>query len=185
MFLDLFSKAMFDTKLIRHRRLAEWYPPDDIAKYLRSWIRKSLDKEAWNRLRAECRCPTIQEKVMNTPEFDTFISTYMIKQGRDPRKGIEKGLKAVQDNILDISGPLTQILANAHVALLAERWRAALYRIDARLADMAEKELGLAAAGTLFGELFIAELCKHPASYATLKKVENTFRRVFQPPSVF
>lgn len=185
MFLDLFGKAMFDSKLIRHARSAEWPLPDDIANNLRSWIRKSLDKEVWNRLRAQCPFPTIQDKVMNTPEFDPFISTYMIKQGRDPRKRIEKGLKAVQDKILDIWGPLTQILANAHVALLAERWRAALYSIDAPLADMAEKELDLAAAGMLFRELFIAELCKHLASYATLKKFENTFRRVFQPPSVF
>lgn len=51
---------------------------------------------------------TVPDKVLNTPEFDVFMSTYMAKQGRDPRKILEKGLKAVQDKLLYIFGPLTQ-----------------------------------------------------------------------------
>lgn len=40
------------------------------------------------------------------------MASYMTKQGKEqrPRKGIKEGLRATQDKLLDISGPLTQIL---------------------------------------------------------------------------
>lgn len=38
------------------------------------------------------------------------MSTYITKLSRDSRKGIEKGLRSVQDKLFNISGPLMQIL---------------------------------------------------------------------------
>lgn len=45
--------------------------------------------------------------------------------------------------------------------------------------DMVERELGPDVAGMLFGKPFNVELCKHAASFTTLKKVENSLKRVF------
>lgn len=97
------------------------------------------------------------------------MTNYMIKRGRDPRKGFEKGLKRVQDKLLDVAGPLTQalvitdgaiaqvsapdplilwdwlqrcicLLGNANSALSAERRHTVLLRFDPQLMDMAEQE---------------------------------------------
>lgn len=98
-----------------------------------------------------------------TPEFDSYMSIFMAKRGRDPRKDIEKGLKLAQDKLLDITGSLTQalvltdeaitqgspldpmliwnwlqccicIVSNANSALLAERRRAVLLQMDPQIA---------------------------------------------------
>lgn len=126
----------------------------------------------------------------------------MAKEGHDPCKGIEKGLKTAQDKLLDIARPLTQalvltdeaisqgipldpmliwdwrqqyvcLLGNVNSSLLAERRRAVLLRMDRQLAGMADKELCPSAEGFLFGERFASELRKHTASSATLNKVES------------
>ncbi|XP_053310209.1 uncharacterized protein LOC128472338 [Spea bombifrons] len=208
------GETLFDPRFIRHPRSAEWTPPDHIARYLQVWMRKALDKEVRNKLRAECPRPTIPGKVTATPEFDSFMVTYMNKKGRDPRRGLEKGLKSAQDKLLDVSGPMTQIfvladeataqnspldpglikdwvqrglclLGNANAAISAERRKAALLRIDPRLADMADKELGPKADGKLFGDPFISELRKHAGNYTTINKVETSLKKVFQAQGVF
>lgn len=101
---------MLDLWHIRHQRSAEWSPLDHIDKYLNYWLRRRLNKEVRNRLRAECPRPTMSHKVTNTHDFDTYMSNYMTTQGVYPRKGIKKGLKSDQDKLLDIVGPLTQAL---------------------------------------------------------------------------
>lgn len=112
----------------------------------------------------------------------------MNSKSRDPCKGLEKGLKSPQDKLFDATGPLTQIfmlayeayapsisldpeavrdwiqrgiclIGNASAAMSAERCRATLLHMVARLADMPECKLGGAKAeGKLFGDAFISEL---------------------------
>lgn len=160
---------MLVPRLIHHPRLVEWSPPDHINKYLTYWLRRLLDKEVHNRLRTECPRPIVSPKVTNTPDFDTFMSNYMLQQGRDPCKGIEKGLKSAQDKLLDVAGPLTQTLVltdeaisqgspldplimwdwlqrficplgNATTSLSSKHRRTALLRFNPELTDMADKE---------------------------------------------
>lgn len=88
---------MHHPRLIHHPRSTKLSPPDHIDQYLTYWLRKPLDKEVRNKLRAECPRPTIAHKATNTPEFDSYMSTYMAKRGRDPRKGIKKDLKSTHD----------------------------------------------------------------------------------------
>ncbi|KAM4706231.1 uncharacterized protein WCC33_010951 [Rhinophrynus dorsalis] len=136
----------------------------------------------------------------------------MTRSGRDPRKGIEKGLKASQDKLLDILGPLAKILVfadqalehgdsldanairewaqrsicllgNANAAISAERRKAALLRIDPKLAELGSKELGPSANGLLFGDQFIAELKRHVNLFTTLNKAQSSMRQVFRPTS--
>lgn len=106
---------MLDLRHIQHPR--RMVPRDHIDQYLTYWLRRPLDKEVCNKLRVECPTTSVSHKVSHTPEFDTLMSNYMIKQGRDPRKGIKKGLKNVQDKLLDESGPLTQALVLTDEAL--------------------------------------------------------------------
>lgn len=62
-------------------------------------------------VRAECPRSTVPEKVSCIPEFDNYIVTYMSKQGRDPCKGLEKGLKSAQDKFFDVGYSLAQVFA--------------------------------------------------------------------------
>lgn len=109
---------MIDCRLIHHPRSAEW-APTHIDQYLTYWVHRPLEKEVRNRLHAECPKPTIAHRVSNTPEFDSFMATHMdmAKQGRDPKKCIEKGLKTAQDKLLDVTSHLTQVLVLANEAI--------------------------------------------------------------------
>ncbi|KAM4698707.1 LOW QUALITY PROTEIN: uncharacterized protein WCC33_014241 [Rhinophrynus dorsalis] len=204
---DRQGNPLFDPRFLRHPKSSEWSLPDHLARYVHHWIRKPLEREVRNRLRAECPRPSLPDKVALTPEFDPTVLTFMSRSGRDPRKGIEKGLKTAQDKLLDVLGPLSQVLyfadlamsdgsvldagairewaqrsicllGNANVALSTERRKAALLRIDAKLADLGSKDLGPAAKGLLFGESFIMDLKKHVNLFTTLNKAQTslTFR---------
>ncbi|KAM4748800.1 LOW QUALITY PROTEIN: uncharacterized protein WCC33_006191 [Rhinophrynus dorsalis] len=136
--------------------------------------------------------------------------TFMSKSGRDPRKGLERGLKLTQDKLLDITGPIAQILAdtalstgtkldprairewaqraicllgNSNVAISSERRKAALLRIDPKLADLSDKELGPSANGMLFGEPFLKQLQKHVNIFSSLNKAQQSLKKVFRPTS--
>ncbi|KAM4795627.1 uncharacterized protein WCC33_000689 [Rhinophrynus dorsalis] len=203
---------LFDPRFLRHPKSSEWNLPDHLARYVNYWIRKPLEREARNRLRAECPRPSLPDKVALTPEFDPTVSTFMARSGRDPRKGLERGLKTAQDKLLDVLGPLSKILyftdlsmsegspvqaealrewaqrsicllGNANVALSTERRKAALLRIDAKLSELGSKDLGPAAQGLLFGEPFIMELKRHVNLFTTLNKAQTSLKQVFRPPT--
>ncbi|KAM4702811.1 uncharacterized protein WCC33_011336 [Rhinophrynus dorsalis] len=201
---------MFDPRTIRHPRSTEWVPPPHISQYLHYWLRHPLEKDVRARLRSECPRPIIPDKVALTPEFDQSMYTFMSKSGRDPRKGLERGLKLSQDKLLDVTGPVAQILyladsalssgtkldprairewaqraicllGNSNVAISSERRKAALLRIDPKLADLSDKELGPSANGMLFGEPFLKQLQKHVNIFSSLNKAQQSLKKVFRP----
>ncbi|KAM8977409.1 uncharacterized protein RCH25_044212 [Pelodytes ibericus] len=207
--LDSSGVPLFDPHTLRHPRSAEWSPPQHIAEFLRYWLRRPLEKEVRQKLRAECTRPTLPDKVASTPEFDSLFVTFMMRNGKDPRKGLEQGLRSTQDKLLDISGPLTQIflmadealtdgtpmdpqltrewaqralclLGNANTALSTERRKAALFKLDSKLAELAPKELGPGAKGLLFGDKFLKNLSQHVNIFTSLNKAQSSMRRVFQ-----
>lgn len=149
-----------------------------------------------------------------TPEFDSFMVTYMQAKGRDPCKGLKKGLRSAQDKVLDTWGSMTQVLmlanevmqqetaldsaiihdwilrgiclsGNANSAISAEHRQASLLRMDPKFLDMAERELSAQAKGKLFRAPFITELRKHAGSFFSLTKSEASMKRVFQCQRVF
>lgn len=71
-------------------QFSEWCPPDHIVLYLQVWLRKPHEREVRNCFRAECQRPTIPGKVPVTPEFDSFMVTYMAAKGRDPPRGSKR-----------------------------------------------------------------------------------------------
>ncbi|XP_053311880.1 uncharacterized protein LOC128473653 [Spea bombifrons] len=211
---DDLGTPLFDPRALRHPRSSEWTPSSHIAEFLRFWMRRPLDKEVRQRLRSECPRPTVRDKVLNTPEFDPTFVTFLTKTGKDPRKGIELGLRSAQDKLLDVSGPLTQVfqmadeaivdgspldphlvrdwtqralclLGNANCAISSERRKAALFKLDAKLAELGPKELGADAKGLLFGERFIKDISQHVNLFTSLNKAQTNIRRVFRTESRF
>ncbi|KAM8975554.1 uncharacterized protein RCH25_018841 [Pelodytes ibericus] len=207
--LDSSGFPFFDPRTLRHPRSAEWSPPQHIADFLHYWLRRPLEKEVRQKLRAECPRPTLPDKVSATPDFDPTFVTFMMRNGKDPRKGLEQGLRSTQDKLLDISGPLTQLflmadealtegsqidphlarewaqralclLGNANTALSSERRKAALLKLDNKMAELASKELGPEAKGLLFGDKFLKSLSQHVNVFTSLNKAQFSLRRVFQ-----
>ena len=100
----------FDPEEIIHPKSTDWVPPDQVADYFVNRLRKSFDKEVRNRLRSECPRPVLKNKIADTPEVDPSMITYMGEYARDPKKGLDRPLKACQDKLLDILGPLAKTL---------------------------------------------------------------------------
>lgn len=126
---------------------------------------------------------------------------FINQSGKDPRRGIEKGLKGCQDRLLDVLGPLTKIfdmceaahsnntgidvaemrqwvqraiclLGNLNTALCIERRKSILFKIDPKLADLASKELGECSDGLLFGDDFVKDMSRYVSTFSSLEKAQ-------------
>ncbi|KAJ1209161.1 hypothetical protein NDU88_004539 [Pleurodeles waltl] len=60
--LDPLGEKLFEPKDIKHPRGKEWWPLEHVASYIRERIRKPLEKDEWNIMRAECSRPVIDKK---------------------------------------------------------------------------------------------------------------------------
>lgn len=65
--LDTSGKVLFNPHYTRHPRSSKWTPPDHISRYLQIWMRKLFERDARNRLRAECLHLTIPGRVSAAP----------------------------------------------------------------------------------------------------------------------
>ncbi|KAJ1143653.1 hypothetical protein NDU88_009958 [Pleurodeles waltl] len=139
--------------------------------------------------------------------------TFFMKYVKDPKKGINRSWRGCQDKLLDILGPLTQIiqlaehakhtnsalptdivagwaqravclLGNANCALSVERRRSLLIKIDPKLGKLSNSEAGATAQGNLFGDPFVKELGKFVATFSALDKAQTSIKKVF-PVKVF
>ncbi|KAJ1091282.1 hypothetical protein NDU88_004409 [Pleurodeles waltl] len=69
----------FNPEDIVHPRSADWAPAQEVAEYLHGKLRRSFDKEVRNRLRAECPRLELPDKVVETPEIDASMLTFLNK----------------------------------------------------------------------------------------------------------
>ncbi|KAJ1112086.1 hypothetical protein NDU88_000357 [Pleurodeles waltl] len=69
----------FNTEDITHPRSTDWVPAQAVTEYLRDKLRNSFDKEVRNRLQAECHRPDIPDKMVETPETDYSMLTFLKK----------------------------------------------------------------------------------------------------------
>ncbi|KAJ1210710.1 hypothetical protein NDU88_006072 [Pleurodeles waltl] len=177
-------------------------------------LRKPLEKDERSVMMAECSRPVIDEKVCMTPNLDPDMLTYLFKLGRDPRKGLEKSLKQVQDKLLDVLGPLARMfdtvedaylkgkdldvhllrgwchraicfLGNANAGLLTERRKMVLMHINPKLADLASKESLEEARGLLFGDGMGKALTMYVRTFTSLDKAHFSMRRVFSNNNLY
>ncbi|KAJ1184073.1 hypothetical protein NDU88_000883 [Pleurodeles waltl] len=49
-------------------------------------------------------------KVADTPELDPSMATFLKKFTKDPKKGLDRTWRGLQDKLLDLAGPITKIL---------------------------------------------------------------------------
>ncbi|XP_056422373.1 uncharacterized protein LOC130362240 [Hyla sarda] len=203
--LDSNGIPYFDPSQIKPLSSGERVPHPQILKYLNLWIRKGLDKTARNKLRAECPRPTLPLKAAVTPDIDPILIKYLIKSGKNPKKGLDRSFKACQDKFLDLLGPLTKILdlseeaastgnpvdvnvlkglaqraicmfGNTNAAFCAERRRAILMKLDPQLCHLATSESRTPTDGMLFGESFIKEISKFVRLSSTLDKAQASLK---------
>ncbi|KAJ1208000.1 hypothetical protein NDU88_003390 [Pleurodeles waltl] len=197
--LDPLGEKLFEPKNIRHPQGKEWWPMEHVASYIKDRLRKPLEKDERNVMRAKCSRPVIDAKVCLTPNLDPEMITYLFKLGRDPRKGLEKSLKQVQDKLVDVLAPLARIfntvedaylkgkkldvhllrgwcqraicfIGNANAGLLAERRKTILMCINPKLSDLASKESSEEACGLLFGDGMVKPLTKYVRTFTSLDK---------------
>lgn len=69
------------------------------------------------------KCPrtTVPNAVCETPVVGQKGHHFRVKSTGSPRKGLELALKACQDKLLDVLGPLTKIFELAKAASLTEQ----------------------------------------------------------------
>ncbi|KAJ1179497.1 hypothetical protein NDU88_004731 [Pleurodeles waltl] len=175
--------------LIKHPPSPEWAPSLHITDYIAFWLRRQIPKEVRSRVRSECPRPSLSDKVAMNPELDAKVVVFISKNSKDPRKGLDKGLKSWQDWLLNLIGPLTKtfemaeeaylnetsvdpkelhqwaqttlsLLGNANTALSNERRKHILHNIDLKLIALASKEGGPSRQGHLFGDYFSKDMAR-------------------------
>ncbi|XP_044157590.1 uncharacterized protein LOC122943702 [Bufo gargarizans] len=205
---DPSGEPLFDPDSLHHPRSAEWLPLEHVSKYLEARVRCPLSKEARNKLRAECPRPIIPNRVCETPAVDPKMTQFLAKSGWNPRKGLESALRACQDKLLDIFGPLAKIFdlaevakvegkqvdplelrewvqraicvaGNVNTSLAIERRKAILFKVEPKLSNLALTEAGKEAQGLLFGESFIKDLGRFVGAFTALDKAQSSMKRVF------
>ncbi|KAJ1207762.1 hypothetical protein NDU88_003152 [Pleurodeles waltl] len=98
----------FDPQAIIRPRSTEWIPYAKVVHYVQDRIRKGFDRDVCRTLRSECPCTSLLGKVVETPELDRNLATFMRKFSKDPKKGLDGAWKCFQHKLLDISGPITK-----------------------------------------------------------------------------
>ncbi|XP_078509449.1 uncharacterized protein LOC144769260 [Lissotriton helveticus] len=201
------KNLLFNPNNIVHPRSTEWVPCPEVADYVGNNLRQGFDGGVRATLRSECPRPSLTGKVADTPDLDPTMAAFMRKFAKDPKKGLDRAWRGVQDKMLDVTGPLTKILdaavkakdrnvpldvsevlewaqramcflGNANVALSTERRRSFLMRLDSQLAEMAPSEPGSLANGMLFGDKFVKKMGKYVATFSALDKAQSNIKRV-------
>ncbi|XP_056400022.1 uncharacterized protein LOC130294360 [Hyla sarda] len=204
--LDTLGQPFFHPEAIIHPRSGDWAPLPQVAAYIEYWTRRTLDRVNRNKLRAECPRPFLSKKVAITPEIDPVLMKYLSKSGKYSKKGIERSLKAIQDRILDLLGPLTKILnlseqaassgdpvditqlrgwaqramcmlGTANTTCSIERRRSILMKLEPQLSHLAENEPGPSAEGLLFGEDLLKNINKFVGLFTGLDKAQNSLKK--------
>ncbi|XP_056378398.1 uncharacterized protein LOC130274287 [Hyla sarda] len=198
----------FDPSLIRHPRSGEWLPNSLVAQFMAIRINKALDRSTRNKMKAECPRPSLPHCSAITPELDPILNKFLMKTGKNPKKGIDRSFKSCQDKLLDLLGPLSKILdlveesassskpididvlrgwaqravcflGNANTAITTERKRAVLMKIDPQLTNLASNEPPNPTEGMLFGEEFIQQMGKYVGMFSSITKAQSSLKKVF------
>ncbi|KAJ1193119.1 hypothetical protein NDU88_002424 [Pleurodeles waltl] len=97
----------FDPENIFHPHSTEWNTCVEEAHYMKDRLRKGFGHDVRSTLCSECRCSSLLGKVVDTPELDPNMATFI---KRFSKKGPRPSMEGSQDKLLDISGPIMKIL---------------------------------------------------------------------------
>ncbi|XP_078541434.1 uncharacterized protein LOC144826820 [Lissotriton helveticus] len=208
--LDSEGQPMFDPSSIRHPNSTEWFPTPHVGEYISSKLRLPLDKSVRAKLKSECPKPSLPCHVTVTPSIDQPLLTFFSKFGKDPRRGVDKAWSTCQDKLLDVVGPLARVLdmaettrlegsdldpeeislwlqrsfcllGNANAAIIHERRKGLLIKLDPKLANLATQDPGVKADGLLFGDSLVKDLSRYVSTFASLDKAQFSIKKVFAP----
>ncbi|KAJ1087503.1 hypothetical protein NDU88_000672 [Pleurodeles waltl] len=197
----------FDPENIIHPWSTEWIPCVEVAHYVQDRIRKGFDRDVHDTFRSECPRPLLLGKMVEMPELDPNMATFIKRFSKEPKKGLDRAWKRCQDKLLDISGPLTKILelavqakesntpidphtilewaqraisllGNANYAMPTECRCSCLMRVAPYLAELAANKAGSLANGLLFGDKFVKELGKYVATFSPLDKAQSSMKKM-------
>ncbi|XP_078533864.1 uncharacterized protein LOC144820087 [Lissotriton helveticus] len=208
--LDTEGNPMFDPSSIRHPNSTEWFPAPHLGDYISSKLRLPLDKSVRAKLKSECPKPSLPCHITVTPSIDQPLLTFFSKIGKDPRKGVDKAWSTCQDKLLNVVGPLARVLdmaetarlegsdlnpeeislwiqrsfcllGNANAAIIHERRKGLLIKLDPKLANLASQDPGVKADGLLFGDSLVKDLSRYVSTIASLDKAQFSIKKVFAP----
>ncbi|XP_078503873.1 uncharacterized protein LOC144762523 [Lissotriton helveticus] len=208
--LDSEGNPMFDPTTIRHPDFTEWFPISHVGDYISSKLRLPLDKSVRAKLKSECPKPSLPSHITVTPSIDQPLLTFFSKFGKDPRKGVDRAWSTCQDKLLDVVGPLARVLdmaatarlegsnlnpedislwiqrsfcllGNANAAIIHERRKGLLIKLDPKLANLASQDPGVKADGLLFGDSLVKDLSRYVSTFASLDKAQFSIKKVFAP----
>ncbi|XP_056413656.1 uncharacterized protein LOC130356331 [Hyla sarda] len=206
--LDELGVPFFNPSQIVHPRSGEWSPNTQLEQFIGFWLNKSLDNRARSKLKAECPRPTISRNATQTPELHPILVRYLLKTGKNPKKGVDRSFKLCQDKVLDLLGPVAKILqiseeayvsgkpmdtltvrgwaqrlmcllGNANQSLSSERRRTVLMKLDPQLAHLANTEPANPTEGLLFGDQNIKEISKYVGLFSGLDKAQSSIKKVY------
>ena len=171
-----------------------WDPPDAMASFLQKHFNRSLEEGEKEAILKDFPKPNC--KALRTPKLDEQVKEQLKRKGKDPHFGAEKTLFRVQEQVLEVAGPLTCLWAdllnkNAKVSsedilllvqralvllgsaahtITLERRKIAWARINLKLKSLASEEYA-ERESDLFGPGFLEKASKRLEVEKALDKV--------------
>lgn len=182
-----------------------WEPPKPIASFLDKHFNRALTDSEREAIMKNFPKPVCE--AMTVPKLDQEVKDQLKKKGKDPHFGAEKSLYKVQEQVLDVAGPLTclwadllnkeatispedmllllqralVLLGSASHAISQERRKIAWSRINPQLKSLATEEYSKRESN-LFGPGFLEKASKRLEAEKTLSKVTAQGRGGGPPP---
>ena len=197
--LEALELVEFDPKV---KPADTWDPPQSIKAFLSKHFNKALTEEEREAIRKDFPRPNAE--AMTTPKLGGEVKDQLKSKGKDPHHGAEKSLYKIQDQLLDVVGPLTCLWADLlnkeanvspHDILLllqralvllgstshsinVERRKVAWAKMNPKLRSLGTEDYG-ERGSDLFGPGFLKKASKRIEVEKTLAKVS----RAGQPPN--
>lgn len=188
-----FRELEFDPKV---KDDTAWQPTEAMLKFLEKHFNQSLTEEERKAILNDFPIPKCN--VLQAPKLDPEVKDQLRKKGRNPQFGTERCLYRVQEQLLEVTGPLTCLwadlqnpdaeLKNEEIILLlqralvlvgstyhsinVERRRTAWSRINPSLKSLAEEEYDKRE-GNLFGPGFLEKASKKVEAERAMAKVTS------------
>ena len=184
-----------------------WKPPVSMSKFLEKHFNKCLDEQERQAILADF--PKPQCDALQAPKLDSKVEEQLSRKGKDSHFGAEKTLYMLQEQLLEVTGPLTclwsdllrpdgnptkeqmvQLLQRVLVqvgstsqAINIERRKIAWGRINPGMKSLAKEDYDNRK-GNLFGPGFLEKASKKVEADKALAKVvqdgSNTWKRSFE-----
>ena len=87
-----------------------WKPPTSMSSFLEKHFNKTLSEDETSAIMKDFAKPSC--KVLSAPKLDDEVKDQLKRKRKDPHFGSEKALFKIQDQLLDVAGPLTCLWAD-------------------------------------------------------------------------